>query len=45
MRLSLFGYDFKADRETLLKDGTKRVTLDDPEASKILAKPTLGMSH
>ena len=45
LRLSLFGYDFKADRETLMKDGTKRVTFDDPEASKILAKPTLGMPH
>ncbi len=44
-RLSLFGYDFQADRDTLLKDGTRRVTLDDPEASKILAKPTLGMPH
>ncbi len=44
-RLSLFGYDFQADRETLLKDGSKRVTLDDPEGSKILAKPTLAMPH
>ena len=45
LRLSLFGYDFKADRETLMKDGTGRVALADPEASKILAKPTLGMPH
>ena len=45
LRLSLFGYDFKTDRETLMKAGTKRVTLGDPEASKILAKPTLGMPH
>jgi Protein of unknown function (DUF1549)/Protein of unknown function (DUF1553) len=45
LRLSLFGYDFKVDRETLLKDGTKRVTLDDPEGSKILSKPTLGAPH
>jgi hypothetical protein len=45
LRLSLFGYDFKADRETLLKEGAGRVVLDDPEASKILAKPTLGMPH
>ncbi len=44
-RLSLFGYDFKADRETLLKDGSKRVTFDDPEGSKILAKPTLAEPH
>ena len=45
LRLSLFGYDFKADRETLLKDGTGRVDPVDPEASKILAKPTLAMPH
>ena len=45
LRLSLFGYDFNADRETLMKDGTQRVTLGDPEASKILAKPTLAMPH
>ena len=45
LRLSLFGYDFKADRETLLKDGSKRVTLDDPEGSKILQKATLGIPH
>jgi len=44
-RLSLFGYDFKTDRETLLKDGTGRVALDDPEASKILGKPTLAIPH
>jgi hypothetical protein len=45
LRLSLFGYDFKADRETLLKPGTGRVTLDDPEGSEILMKPTLAMPH
>jgi hypothetical protein len=44
-RLSLFGYDFKADRDTLLKEGTKRVLLDDPEGSKILSKPTLDSPH
>jgi hypothetical protein len=44
-RLSLFGYDFKADRETLMKDGTGRVDLADAGASKILAKPTLAMPH
>ncbi|WP_435010178.1 DUF1549 and DUF1553 domain-containing protein [Tundrisphaera lichenicola] len=44
-RLSLFGYDFKLDRETLLKDGSDRVTLDDPEGSKILQKPTLAIPH
>ncbi len=45
MRLSLFGYDFKADRETLMKDKTGRVDLLDAGASKILAKPTLAMPH
>ena len=44
-RLSLFGYDFKADRETLMKPGTGRVDLADAEASKILSKPTLAMPH
>ncbi len=44
-RLSLFGYDFKADRDTLLKADSGRVVLDDPEASKVLAKPTLAMPH
>jgi len=45
LRLSLFGYDFKTDRETLMKAGTGRVDPGDPEASKILAKPTLAMPH
>ena len=45
LRLSLFGYDFKADRETLLKPDTGRVDLDDPEGSKILAKPTMAIPH
>jgi hypothetical protein len=45
LRLSLFGYDFKADRDTLMKDGTGRVDLADAGASKILAKPTLTMPH
>ena len=45
LRLSLFGYDFKADRDTLMKDGTGRVDLADAGASKILAKPTLAMPH
>ncbi len=44
-RLSLFGYDFKADRETLLKAGSGRVTLDDPEGSKIIQKPMLTIPH
>jgi len=45
LRLSLFGYDFKADRETLLKADSGRVSLDDPEASKIISKPTLAVPH
>ena len=45
LRLSLFGYDFAADRETLLKADTGRVVLDDAEASKILTKPTLAQPH
>jgi hypothetical protein len=45
LRLSLFGYDFKTDRDTLLKDGTDRVLVDDPEGSKILRKPTLAQPH
>ena len=45
LRLSLFGYDFAADRETLTKAESGRVVPDDPEASKILAKPTLAQPH
>ncbi len=45
LRLSLFGYDFKADHDTLLKKDSDRVTLDDPEGSKILQKATLGIPH
>ena len=44
-RLSLFGYDFKADRDTLMKDGSGRVDLVDIEGSKILSKPTLAIPH
>ncbi|MHC5537377.1 DUF1549 domain-containing protein [Singulisphaera rosea] len=44
-RLSLFGYDFKTDHDALLKDKSGRVVLDDPEASKILQKPTLASPH
>ncbi len=45
LRLSLFGYDFAADRDTLIKADSGRVVLDNPEASKILAKPTLSQPH
>ncbi len=45
LRLSLFGYDFTADRDTLIKADSGRVVLDNPEASKIIAKPTLAQPH
>lgn len=44
-RLSLFGYDFKMDHEALLKAESGRVDRDDPEASKIIQKPTLVIPH
>src|SRR5438874_7129456 len=44
-RLSLFGYDFKMDHEALMKQGSGRVDRDDPEASKIIQKPTLVIPH
>ncbi|WP_406700640.1 DUF1549 and DUF1553 domain-containing protein [Singulisphaera sp. Ch08] len=44
-RLSLFGYDFKMDHDALLKEGSARVDRDDPEASKIIQKPTLAIPH
>jgi hypothetical protein len=44
-RLSLFGYDFKMDHDALLKEGAARVDRDDPEASKIIQKPTLVIPH
>jgi hypothetical protein len=39
-RLSLFGYDFKADHEELLKGNPKRANADQPLESLILVKPT-----
>src|SRR3989442_2548155 len=44
-RLSLFGYDFKADMEALRASDHKRVDLEVPEASLILDKPTLAIPH
>ncbi|MBY0397969.1 MAG: hypothetical protein K2X91_16085, partial [Thermoleophilia bacterium] len=44
-RLSLFGYDFKADHEALLAKGSGRVDVDAPEASKVLMKPTQNVPH
>jgi hypothetical protein len=39
-RLSLFGYDFKADHEELLKGDPLRANKDKPLESQILVKPT-----
>src|SRR6185295_1070385 len=39
-RLSLFGYDFKADYEALTKGDHPRVNLDGPLESLILVKPS-----
>jgi hypothetical protein len=44
-RLSLFGYDFKMDHDALMKEGSHRVETDNPEASKIIQKPTLAIPH
>jgi hypothetical protein len=44
-RLSLFGYDFKADHEALTKGEKPRIDPDEPERSRIIAKPTLKMPH
>lgn len=44
-RLSLFGYDFNADHEALVKGESPRVLRDDPEGSKILEKGTESIPH
>lgn len=44
-RLSLFGYDFKADHEALLKGEKPRVSLEKPEESLVLFKPTHEDEH
>jgi hypothetical protein len=44
-RLSLFGYDFKMDHESLLAGDEPRVNPRDPDASLILQKPTLRIPH
>jgi len=44
-RLSLFGYDFKADHDALLAGENPRVDLEEPEASLILEKATLSLPH
>ena len=40
-RLSLFGYDFHADHEELLKGDPPRVNIEKPLESQILVKPKL----
>jgi hypothetical protein len=44
-RLSLFGYDFKADHEELLKGDPPRVNREKPLESLILIKPTDADMH
>lgn len=44
-RLSLFGYDHKADLAALLEEDTDRVVTDKPAESLILRKPTLDEDH
>ncbi|MFO0960070.1 MAG: DUF1549 and DUF1553 domain-containing protein [Isosphaeraceae bacterium] len=44
-RLSLFGYDFKMDHDALMLKDSGRVNVEDAEASKVLAKPTLMQPH
>ncbi|MFN0195613.1 MAG: DUF1549 domain-containing protein [Planctomycetaceae bacterium] len=44
-RLSLFGYDFQLDHQTLLEGEQPRVDVKQPEASLILQKPTMQVDH
>jgi hypothetical protein len=44
-RLSLFGYDFKADHEALLKGENPRIDLKEPTLSLALEKPTQAVPH
>jgi hypothetical protein len=44
-RLSLFGYDFKADHDALLDPESTRVDLNNPADSLILNKPTSEDEH
>jgi len=39
-RLSLFGYDFKADHQALMAGDEPRVNVEDPSESLIITKPT-----
>jgi hypothetical protein len=44
-RLSLFGYDFQADHDALLKGDSPRADVKDPAASLLLRKPTRTDPH
>ncbi len=44
-RLSLFGYDSKADYEAITSAGSGRVDVDEAASSLILEKPTLAVDH
>jgi hypothetical protein len=44
-RLSLFGYDFKADHDELLKGDPKRANAEKPLESLVLVKPTDADMH
>lgn len=44
-RLSLFGYDFAADHEALMKGDEPRVNREKPAESLMLQKPTLAIDH
>ena len=44
-RLSLFGYDFKADHDALTAGAAPRVDRNDPSASLMLQKPTRTVAH
>ncbi len=43
--LSLFGYDFDADHQALMKDGSGRVDIKNVAESLILSKPTDADNH
>src|SRR5262245_55409513 len=44
-RLSLFGYDFKADHDALLTGKSPRIDVKNPEESLALLKPTRSVAH
>ncbi|GIX05203.1 MAG: hypothetical protein KatS3mg114_1072 [Planctomycetaceae bacterium] len=44
-RLSLFGYDFKADHEAMLQGEHPRVVPGQPQESLVLLKPSLKVEH